>query len=364
MHSEQITNAPSSIDDLRSGLENGQRKFLNAALAGLDLRCLDLRGISLIQADLRSANLEGMDLTHTQLKAANLSGATLRGSQLVACDLIWASFDHADLTHSDFTGSAVQSASLLGCDLSHANLNNIKLHRSDLRGAKLTRTRLNSADLCDLDLSPLCDARSLRHVSPSFVDARAVMKSHRHRDLKSFMMSCGVPSIFCDYMIECAVAIDGPLLRRMMQSTFISYGGPDESFAEQLSKALRMHGVTTFFFPDSALIGERIDVEVYRAIDRNDRIVLICSRASLDRPGVLHEIREALDRESREGGLSLLIPVLLDDYLISEWHLREPQLAKRLNRRVAADFRGTRRSTKRFNVALERLLSALRRPQD
>lgn len=34
----------------------------------------------------------------------------------------------------------------------------------------------------------------------------------------------------------------------MMQSVFISFGGPDEAFARKLNEALHSNGVRTFFF--------------------------------------------------------------------------------------------------------------------
>ncbi len=208
-----------------------------------------------------------------------------------------------------------------------------------------------------VDVGPLCDAQSLTHSAPSSVDARAVMSSYRHPQLKSFMTDAGVPEVFAEYMIECARALGDDALRELMQSTFISYGGPDEDFARRLYDALRAHGVVTFFFPETAKVGERIGDEVFNALQRHDRMILVCSRASLDRPGVLNEIQETLDREARDGGATYLIPVMLDDYLLEEWSEKQPVLAERVKSRVAADFR----DPARFDAALDRLLAALRK---
>jgi len=80
------------------------------------------------------------------------------------------------------------------------------------------------------------------------------MKSYQHPGLKRFLLDCGVPEIFAMYMIDCARAIDEPLWKALMQTTFISYGRPDEAFAEKLYDALKSHGVVTFFFPKSAIV--------------------------------------------------------------------------------------------------------------
>ena len=209
----------------------------------------------------------------------------------------------------------------------------------------------------DTDVSGLCDARSLHHGMPSALDARTVMRSYAHPRFKSFMLDCGVPEIFAEYMIECAKALGDDLLQELMQSTFISYGGPDEAFARRLYDTLRTHGVVVFFFPETARVGERIGDEVFNALQRHDRMILVCSQASLDRPGVLNEIQETLDREARDGGATYLIPVMLDDYLLEGWSTRQPTLAQRVKSRVAADFR----DPGNFDAALDRLLAALRK---
>ncbi len=89
------------------------------------------------------------------------------------------------------------------------------------------------------------------------------------------MIDCGVPEIFAEFMLECARASQGSVLSALMRSTFISYGGPDESFARTLYEALKAHKVVTFFFPETATVGERIDNEVYRRLQEHDRVVLV-----------------------------------------------------------------------------------------
>jgi hypothetical protein len=164
-------------------------------------------------------------------------------------------------------------------------------------------------------------------------------------------------------MIDCARALDEPLLRSLMQSTFISYGGPDEAFASRLRDALRKHGVVTFFFRDDAQIGERIDNEVYSRLQQHDRVILVCSRASLDRKGVLNEIQETFDREARDGGATYLLPIMLDDYVLTGWREQQPDLAERVSRRVVGDFRDTADDQRKFDAALGRLLNALKTKQ-
>lgn len=146
-----------------------------------------------------------------------------------------------------------------------------------------------------------------------------------------------------------------------MQSTFISYGGPDEAFARKLYDALRAHHVIVFFFPETALVGERIDNEVFRRIQEHDRVLLVCSRHSLNRPGVINEIQETLDREARDGGATYLLPIMIDDYVLTGWGKTQPELAERIGRRIVADFRKAKRSKNAFDAAMARVLNALKR---
>jgi len=117
----------------------------------------------------------------------------------------------------------------------------------------------------------------------------------------------------------------------------------------------------TFFFPRTARVGERIDDEVFRRIQEHDRVLLVCSRKSLDRVGVVNEIQETLDREARDGGATYLLPITLDNYVFKGWKAKQPTLAERVGRRVVGDFRGTTRSRAKFESALNRVLDALKR---
>ena len=154
-------------------------------------------------------------------------------------------------------------------------------------------------------------------------------------------------------------AVGEPLLRTPMQSTFISYGGPDEDFARKVYDSLKKIGVVVFFFPETARLGERIDAEVFRKIQEHDRVLLICSKDSLERPGVIHEIRETLDREARDGGATYLLPITLDDYVFEGFRERHSDLAERLSRRITGDFRRTKRSRIGFDKAMHRVADAL-----
>ena len=144
-----------------------------------------------------------------------------------------------------------------------------------------------------------------------------------------------------------------------LASVFISYGSPDEKFAQRLNTSLREKGVYTYLFMNDARPGEKLHREMRVSINQYDRVLLVCSRNSLDRPGVTNEIEETLQREAREGGSSRLIPIMLDDYVRSNWAPRHSDVALSIRDRVIADFRDAAEDDVAFEIAIERLFSSL-----
>lgn len=145
----------------------------------------------------------------------------------------------------------------------------------------------------------------------------------------------------------------------LMQSTFLSYGGPDEGFARKLYEALQRSGVPTFFFPEHAEPGEKLHRLMRNKVNEQDRIILVCSKNSLDRKGVLNEIEEVLIREANDGGASYLIPIRLDGYIFDGWHPPNADVALAVRAKVVANFEGTEGDHFKFEAALQRLLKAL-----
>lgn len=145
-----------------------------------------------------------------------------------------------------------------------------------------------------------------------------------------------------------------------LQSTYIIYGEPDRAFAEKLSKALEHSGVKTFFFPDHGVPGQPLHQMMRTGVNKHDRVILVCSRSALDRMGVLNEIEETLRREARNGGVSYLIPVRLDNYVFSGWN-PPAMTAQAVRDRVVADFRDALIDPVKFDSELNRLLAALRK---
>lgn len=145
----------------------------------------------------------------------------------------------------------------------------------------------------------------------------------------------------------------------MPQSVYIAHGGPDEQFAKLISDTLKTQGIQAFLFKDDATPGQKLHRMMRKGINEFDRVLLICSRNSLDRSGVQNEIEETLQREAREGGSERLIPITLDDYVLRDWDPSSGDLAQAIRDRVVADFKNADSDSGKFEIAFARLMNAL-----
>ncbi len=316
-----------------------------------------------IEPNLRQADLCWVDLSGANFRRATLSNAEFRGADLSGADLFRAKLVEADLYGADLSGAGLIEADLREADLRGADLNAADLSRADLSRADLSRANLEEVTLFDttlisVDLSPFVNV-PINQLSPSNIDHRSIARSLHCENLLSFLVATGMNHIFATYAIDALRSLDPNGLFNLMHSTFISYGGPDEPFAIKLREALQTNGVTSFLFKKDAVPGQAISDVMRDQVREKDRIVVICSEASLDRPGVLNEMELTLRREAKEGGHTLLIPVAIDDYAHKGWAPKNDNLKDAILERVIADFQGADTDQTKFDAGLSRLLKAL-----
>jgi hypothetical protein len=145
-------------------------------------------------------------------------------------------------------------------------------------------------------------------------------------------------------------------------SVFISYRREDAPFARRLYHAFEASGVRAWLDERSIVPGQFIDDAIQKGIAAADRFVLCCSRASLENSWwVDSEVTSIFEKERQlseaaKRKLSVVIPVMLDDYLTDEW--KGPK-APELRSRLATDFKQWQ-DEKHFAASFEMLLRALR----
>ena len=347
---------PTTAAELVRRYNVDERAFQGADLQDVELHNANLVDACLMDANLRRANILGANILGANLQGANLQGVSLQRAGLQGADLQGANLQGANLQGADLQGADLQGANLQGADLQGANLQG-----ANLQGALLDHIILGNTHLVGFDLTPFCEAHfTTRHYSPSFVDPSTVLRSVHAPNLKYFLARAGVPEVFVEYMVDSARSLSQDVFK-MLRSTFISYGQPDEAFARKLYEALHRNGVVTFFFPEHAVPGEKLHRMMRTKVNEYDRILLVCSAAALVRNGVLNEIEETLTREARDGGAAYLIPITLDDYVFTGWTPPNADTAQAVRARVVADFRGADTDPAKFQSALLKLIGALKK---
>jgi hypothetical protein len=105
--------------------------------------------------------------------------------------------------------------------------------------------------------------------------------------------------------------------------------------------------------------GENINDAVQRAIQAHDKILLCCSKTSLESVWVNSEMERTFEKEkklSKKGNkVNVLIPILLDGYFKKWMDVKGTIIRERLG----ADFRDWK-DEKKFEASFDKLLTALR----
>jgi len=143
---------------------------------------------------------------------------------------------------------------------------------------------------------------------------------------------------------------------KLYKTLFISYGGPDENIAIKINKELKAKGVVTWFFKDDGLPGDKLHRVMSEGIYKHDRTLLICSKNSITRSGVLNEIERMLEREAMEGGSEIIIPVTIDNYIFDHWNPKREDVKNQILSRIVTTI-----NELNFNNEIERILKALKK---
>jgi TIR domain/Trypsin-like peptidase domain len=144
-------------------------------------------------------------------------------------------------------------------------------------------------------------------------------------------------------------------------SVFISYSHADSIFANRLYNSLQARGIRAWLDEKQMHPGDDIYEEVQKGIQLWDKLLLCASKASLTSWWVDSEIDRVFEKErnlfkERNVKVRALIPLQLDDFLLTQW---ESGKAQEVKSRIAADFRRWE-DQKEFETKFDFLVSALR----
>jgi hypothetical protein len=306
---------PSLLPDLRGAALRNQQlcgaRFDGAILVGADFSFADLREADLSRADLRGALLTGADLRNADLRSAVLG------------DLVgWAGNSVVDITDADFTG-ALFGWTIVG----------------------------------DIYLNRITGIGRIHHSGPSYISTSTLEFTAREleatgvirTDVEAFLRSAGV---LTDFLKQ----FEKSVRSHPFYSAFISYSHADKEFAGWLQQKLEGRGIRCWLDDKNLIAGEIILDAIGNAISSHDRILLCCSKSSLQSWWVKDEVRKVQELERHPTTEHKIIPLLLDEYLKS-WN---DGLASDLRSRLGLDFKSWATGSG-CNVQLEKLFRALKR---
>ncbi len=332
---------------------------LHLDLSGIVLPEADLAMVNLAGANLRGADLHGADLSGASLGGSDLGEANLRGAILRGADLSWSYLSGTDLREADLGGALLGDANLGDANLAKADLSGADLHGVDLRGtdlfgtciadANFEETILGSTKFGNVDLSSVKGLTNVKHAAASTIGVDTIYRSKGDIP-EAFLRGAGIP--------ENLIAFINSRSRRREPtfSCFICHSFKDKRFCDRLHADLQAHGVRTWYFPEDAPRGKRFFAEIVYKVKMFDKVIVVCSKHSLQSKPVIRDMIDTLKREYEEHG-EFLFPVRLDNFLLKEW--QHPQKAVVIEK-VVADFRGWNRSAVKYEDGFKNLLRTLK----
>jgi hypothetical protein len=96
-------------------------------------------------------------------------------------------------------------------------------------------------------------------------------------------------------------------------SCVLSYATEDQTFAEKLYTDLQSKGVSCWFAPHDLKTGDKLRKQIYEAIQKQDKLLLILSEYAVKSDWVEREVELAFERERQPPEMLVLFPIRLDD---------------------------------------------------
>ena len=196
--------------------------------------------------------------------------------------------------------------------------------------------------------------KTCHHLGPSILDYRTLARSGQLPI--SFLRGCGLP----DTLIDVLPSLLDPATE--FYSCFISYSHQDKAFARRLHDTLQGKGIRCWLDEKQLRGGDDILDHVDRGIRLWDKVLLCCSKNSLNSGWVETELDKTLEKEQtlrkeRQEKVLALIPLDLDGYLFDGWQGARASIVRQ---RLAIDFSGWEESHTKCEEKIEEVIRALR----
>ncbi len=294
--------------------------------------------------DLSNGNFTGMELDGANFEGVLIHGAIFNGAKLknakfAAAKLVGSSFAAANLPNADFTFAQLDYVSFLCASVTSANFS-----RSELAFTAFANTNMTGATNLETCL----------HLAPSSIDLNTLRRSGSlpHK----FLRGCGLPEKFISKIRVYLDQADN------LPSCFISHSTKDERFAQLLYSKMLGADLSVFYAPEDLQGGKKLHEQIFEAIEKHDRLLIVLSENSIHSEWVLTEIRKAYKAERKQKRRKLF-PIRLIDYAkLADWELLDTDSGKDLAEEVRGyfipDF-SKWEDQKAFEKAFERLINDL-----
>ena len=303
-------------------------------LKGADLRDIDLSGANLSHAALHNADFQGTNLCeasllHSDAPGARFVGADLTGLETGAANLAGAEFDSSDVRGANLSLTNLSRATFRYSDFSGANLQDSDLSFAVMKSTQFIRTnftgvRLGETVISDCDMSQCIGLETVEHHGLSTIGTDSLVNTMRGAggDLsfqqEAFFIGAGISSVLLQD-IQQRVKSDAMKL----YTSLITFGPRDTKFAHKLFRDLKKRQIICWKCDD---VGKKnsTPLDFERGTHSYDKIIVVCSKDSLNRSPVLEEIEKALQKERRlksQGAIDtdVLFLVQRDHYMQSGW---------------------------------------------
>jgi uncharacterized protein YjbI with pentapeptide repeats len=177
-----------SAEDVKAAHADGVRVFEELILPDSDFADACLTDVSFYNGEFRGAVFDKAEVSNSRFMGCDLTGASGERTLFTGAEFAASTLRQARLRHATWHEATIFQADLAQADLTNAALDDARFAASNLDGACLDLASLGGTVLQDMDATEFCDAADLRHILPSLIDVRTVMRTYHHPRFKRFMV--------------------------------------------------------------------------------------------------------------------------------------------------------------------------------
>lgn len=252
----------------------------------------------------------------------------------------------------DFSEANLSGLRLVGANLSSANFFKANLSEASLSGVNFSNSYFNKTNFEKTSIIGCKGLKEIKVGNKCSFDAETIKKSWPLPE--EFLLKMGFSKESLNSLNE---NFQKP--KQNLFPVFLSHSWENKNFAGKLYDALIENGVQVWYDEKKMKPGDDILDSIDEGISTYDKMILVCSKESLESWWVEEELDRVFEKERKyrkEQGkkLRLLIPLTIDDALFKSDESRP----KSIRKRMVGDFKDWKDDGK-FNKALNQLIEAL-----